>query len=497
MNARFKELERKFGEPDGEPQGVTGGRVESPIENSAAEKMTDDQWLRAIVKYRSEERVHFSADGVTGGAWQLAQVLERRVSEDPERFARLSLRFTEDTNPVYLERTLAGLKGAVAASKLKLQVCRKAFGESRGHCGKSIADVLGSIEDTLPDDTMEMLHWLATCHDDPAKELWQVDAPGGGKYYNGEIDTVGINSTRGRAAIAVWDLILRDAAYVERFRPTLDRLVRDPSASVLSCVAGTLRAVAYRDSALGMLLFRRMNLPEDRLLATRHVYGFIRDRLRDSFAELLPIVERMLRSSEPEVCEAGARLVSLALLMDQSAADLVDGALRGGAHHRLGVAQVASAYIAILECRRWSEATLAVLFNDEDAAVRGEAASCFRHLNDEVLNSYGDLLAAFCDSNAFREGGSFWILRRLEKSLGRLPGTTCLVCEKFLDRFADEARDIRTHRAADMFTVAKLVFRTYQQHQNDEWTCRSLNLIDHLCLEGIGDAGSHLDQFER
>ena len=144
---------------------------------------------------------------------------------------------------------------------------------------------------------MEMLHWLATCPDDPAEELWQVDAPGGGKYYNGEIDTVGINSTRGRAAIAVWDLILRDAAYVERFRPTLDRLIRDPSASVLSCVAGTLRAVAYRDSALGILLFRRMNLSEDRLLATRHVYGFIRDRLRDSFAELQPIVERMIRSS--------------------------------------------------------------------------------------------------------------------------------------------------------------------------------------------------------
>ena len=251
----------------------------------------------------------------------MAQVLEKRVSEDPDRFARLSLRFTEDTNPVYLERTLAGLKGAVAASELKLQVCRKAFGESRGHCGKSIADVLGSIEDPLPNDAIEMLHWLATEHDDPAKELWQVDAPGGGKYYNGEIDTVGINSTRGKAAIAVWDLILRDAAYVERFRPTLDRLVRDPSASVLSCVAGTLRAVAYRDSALGMLLLRRMNLSEDRLLATRHVYEFIRDRLRDSFAELRPIVERMLRSSEPEVCEAGARLASLALLMDQSAAD--------------------------------------------------------------------------------------------------------------------------------------------------------------------------------
>ena len=341
-----------------------------------------------------------------------------------------------------------------------------------------------------------MLHWLATEHDNPATELWQADATGGGKYYNGDIHTAGINSTRGRAVIAVWDLILRDAAYGERFRPTLDRVVRDPSASVLSCVAGALRAVSYRDSALGMLLFRRMNLSEERLLATRDVYGFVRDRLRDSFAELRPIVERMLRSSEPAVCETGARLASLALLMDQGAADLVDEALHGGTRHRLGVAQVASANIAIPECRHWSEETLVALFNDDDADVRREAASCFRQLKDDDLDTYGDLIAAFCDSRAFQED-SFWILHTLEESLGRLPGTTCLVCEKFLDRFADEARDIRTHRAGDTFTLAKLVFRTYQQHQNDEWISRSLDLIDRLCLEGIGDAGSHLDQFER
>ena len=495
-NVRFKELERKFGEPEGEPRGITGGFVGPPITEDAAEKMTDDQWLRAIAKYRSEDRMHFTSDGVTGGGWQLAQVLERRVSGNPDRFARLSLRFPEDTNPVYLGRTLAGLNGAAAASEVKLQVCRKAFEESRGHCGQSIADVLGSIEEPLPNDAIEMLHWLATEHDDPATELWQVDAPGGGKYYRGDIHTVGINSTRGRAAVAVWDLILRDAVYVERFRPTLDRLVRDPSGSVLSCVAGALRAVAYRDSALGMLLFRRMNLSEERLLATRHVYGFMRDRLRDSFADLQPIVERMLRSSEPEVCETGARLASLALLMDQNAADLVDEALHGGTRHRLGVAQVASANIAIPECRRWSEAKLDALFNDDNSDVRREAASCFRQLKDDDLDTYGDLITAFCDSRAFQEGSST-VLRTLEKSLGRLPGTTCLVCEKFLDRFADEARDMRTHRAGDTYTVTKIVFRTYQQHQNDEWTSRSLNLIDHLCLEGLGDTDSHLDQFER
>ena len=246
-----------------------------------------------------------------------------------------------------------------------------------------------------------------------------------------------------------------------------------------------------------MSLFLDLNLPEDRLLATRDVYEFVRYGLQDSIAELRPVLERMLRSSEPEVCKAGARLASFAFLMNQRAADLVDEALHDSASHRLGVAQIASANIAIPKCRRWSEETLAVLFNDGDAGVRGEAASCFRQLKHDVLDAYGDLIAAFCDSRAFHEGSSRWLLRTLEESLGRLPGTTCLVCEKYLERFADEARDIRTHRAGDTFTLAKLVFRTYQQHQNDEWTRRSLNLIDHLCLEGIGDAGSHLDQFER
>ena len=330
---------------------------------------------------------------------------------------------------MYLGQTLAALKDASVDSDLKLQVCRKAFEESRGDYDRAIADVLGSIEDPLPNDDVATLHWLATEHDDPAAELWQEDAGGGRKHLNGEIDTAGINTTRGRAAIAVRDLILHDAAYVERFHTTLARMIRDPSTSVLSCVAGTLRAVAFRDPALGMSFFRDMNVPDDRLLATRDVCKFIRYRLRDSFVELRPVLERMLRSSEPEVCAAGARLSSLALLMDQSAADLVDRALGGSCHHRLGVAQIASGNIAISECRRWSEEMLAELFNDDDRAVRSKAASCFRQLKDEVLETYGELIEAFCNSKAFQED-SFSVLRMLEKSLARLPGMTCLVCDE-------------------------------------------------------------------
>ena len=110
--------------------------------------------------------------------------------------------------------------------------------------------------------------------------------------------------------------------------------------------------------------------------------------------------------------------------------------------------------------------------------------------------SPGDPITTFCDSRAYQDD-SFRILHTLEKSQGWLPGTTCMVCEKFLDRFAGEARDIRTRHAGDAHTIVKLIFRTYQQHQQDERTVRSLDLIDRLCLEGIGAAGGELEQFER
>ena len=495
-NQRFRELERKFAKPEAAPRGVRGGWVQSPINKDSAEKMTDDQWLRAVAKYDSEDERAFSTEGIKGGALQLAQVLKTQVEKEPDRFARLSLRFPGTTNPVYMIQVLAALSSPGASSGIKLQVCLKGFEEYGEHCGSEIADVIGSIEDPLPDFAVNMLHSLATEDRDPSTEAWQEENGAGQTSYNGEILTAGINTTRGRAVAAVGDLILHDAAYVDRFRPTLREIILDANISVLSWVAKTLRTVAYHDPALGMRLFQSMSLPDDRLLATSHVYEFIFVSLQNYFAELRPLITRMIRSSEPEVCEAGARLASLANLGHQSAEDLAQETLEGNARHRLGVAQVATANIAVPECRDWSEATLITLFDDEDAEVRREAASCFRRLHDQALDTYGALIAAFCDSKAFQED-SYYLVHALEESMERLPGMTCQVCERFLGRFADKARDASTGHFADAPAVARVIFRTYQQHQNDEWTSRSLDLIDRLCLEGIGDVGSQFEQFER
>lgn len=496
-NARFEELQRKFGLPEQAPRGIVVGWVGPPIEKSATDVMTDDQWLGAIATYESDEGKWAAGDSLKGGAWQLSRVLETRTKEEPERFARLALRFPAAANRSYLNAVLSGVKGAGIATSLKIDLCRKAFAESREQFGSAVADLLGSIGEPLPDDAIEMLAWLATEHPDPAEEAWLKDAGDGQTYYNGDIYTNGINTTRGRAAGAIQDLIISDADYVARFGAAFEKMVHDPSAAVLSCVAGTLRAVWHRDATLGAALLEKMALSEDGLLATHHVYHLVLAGLRSRFDLARPLVQRMLRSDAPHVCEAGARLAGIAALVHgESAADLVEEALRGSAKHRFGIAQVASANVAQPECRDWCGQQLCALFNDEDEDVRQEAATCFRSLKDDSLEAYGELILAFCDSRGYQED-SFSILHLLEQSLGRLPGITCIVCEKFLDRFSDDANDIRSRRYGDSMTVASLIFRTYQQHPNDEWTGRALNLIDRLCAERIAEARGAFEQFDR
>lgn len=489
-NAHIKELERKFGEPEGEPIGVRGGKVESPIGKNAVNRMTDDHWLGAIGKYDSEGR-HHSIDLFKGGARELAQAFARRVEEDPERFAQLCLKFPADTNAVYLDHALSALKESDVSPDLKLEVCRKAFDEASEHCGSSIADVLANVKEPLPEEAIRMLHWLATESKDPSRELWREAAGGGTRLYGGDMQFHGINTTRGRAALAVGNIILTDAAYVDRLRPTLERMVRDESPAVLSCVAGTLNAVAPIDAELAISLFNHVDLSEDRLLATRHVGDFLRDRLRNSFVEVRPIVERMLRSSVADVCEVGSRLAGLAVFASKEAKDLVDEALRRSSRHRLGLAQVAAINIAAPACRPWCVSVLPTLFDDDDDDVRREAASCFRQLNDAALETYADLIRSFTESRAAQEH-SYALLHALEESLERLPGLTCEVCAKLASRPDAERRGVDTH------VLVKLTFRVYQQHQDDEWTSKkALDLIDLLCLNASLDVARELEDFKR
>ena len=482
----FRELTRKFGKPASEPKPITGGFVASPIPADATARMTDDQWLRAFTKHSSAFPRPNGNDFLKGGAVELSRDLGGRAEEDPERFARLALRIPMDARPEYLEAILGALEQAPIRSELKMRVCEKAFSESREYHGRAIADVIGHMEERFSDSGTEMLAWLAIDASSP-----KADESSQATIGKDDIYAHGINTIRGRAVQAIQRLIVSDAAYVERFRPTIERMIRDPHPAVLSCVAGVVRAIWHRDPELGLRLFKTMDLSEPRLLATPHICDLLHHVVRVHHAVGRPLVQRMLRSADTDVAEAGGRLAGLAALYHDSAVDLAARACDGDGPQRLGIAQVASSNVKHPQCQEWCEESLVVLFDDDDASVRHTAAGCFQAIGDAPLDGYVDLISRFCESRAFPKHADA-LIRVLKNSSHRLPGLTCDVCESFLDRLPQASE-----RARYLGDVPELVFRTYQHHLNDDWAKRSLDLIDRLCLAGDGGARERLEEFER
>lgn len=498
---RFNELERKFGPLSiSPPKPIGSGFFESPIEEAAIEKMTDEQWLDAIGKYEPGSTPFDRTKPFRGGAVQLAQSMESCAKEEPERFARLSLRLPAETNPVYLDHVLRGLKETDVSAELKLEVCRKAYKESRDHCDRSIADILGSLEERLPDDAVKMLDWLAT-EGATVPTVWTEDrlnAPHGVDLY-----TVGFNTVRGHAAIVISSLIQRDASYIGRFKSTLIQLAGHASEAIRVCVARTLCAIALHDWEFALGLFYELLKPrgnqvnEERLLATEFVDRFVHMGLSNHLDRLECVVVRMLRSGNPETRTVGARLASLAVLYEHgTAVALVNEALNGDPSQRIGVAQVAASSLGQKAFKEWAEQHLMKFFNDPDTRVRQEAAKCFHGLHSQTLDQFVNLINVFCDSAAFQENPSY-LISVLEKSPYHLPGTTYVVCKKLLRLSHDEQDHHTAPRSIDVYIVTKVVLKTYHQHQNDEWGSKCLDLIDLMYQKRIRDISRGMEDYER
>ena len=499
---RFNELERKFGPQSiSPPMAIKSGFLESPIEEPKIEKMTDEQWLSAIRKYESGGIQFDRGNSLRGGATQLAQSMESCVKDEPERFARLSLRFPAGANPVYLRHVLTGLKEAGASEELKLHVCRKAYSDSRENCAMSIVGLLGSLEERLPDDALDMLDWLAT--EGTGVGVIGIDDDTSMPRGIDGLFTVGFNTTRGHTAVAMANLIQRDAAYIDRFRNVVVQLVKNGSVAVRACVAYTLSAIAIHDWDFAFEQFSELLEPrsstvhEERLLATEWIEHFVSNGLSAYFGRLECTVVRMLRSDLPDTRTTGARLASLAVLhKNESAVTLVNEALNGDPSQRIGVAQVAARNIGQEESKEWTEKHLLRFFNDSDSGVRQEAASCFRSLHSQPLDLFVELINSFCDSAAFQEK-PFHLISVLEKTPHQIPGTTYVVCEKLLRLPYDEQDHRMAPRSVDVYILTKVVMKTYHQHQDDEWGSKCLDLIDLMYQEKIRDIRMGMEEYER
>ena len=437
-------------------------------------------------------------DFFTGDAHQLSQVLEAEAKKDPERFARLTLRFPDGTHRYYFDAVLRAVAETGVGTRLLLELCRKCHNLPNRPCGRWLC---GAVERAagrdLPSELLEMVAWYATEDPDPEREVWREVAWGGKLYYGGEPFSAGMNSARGRAALSVAALIAPKAARVEVFRPALERLVEDPSVAVRSCAANALLTTLIHDRDLAVNLFVRLcDADEDALLGTDFVERFLLYATSTHFGEIEPILERMLASDDNDAVVVGARQSCVAALEIEDAKPLAEACLNGDEARRAAAAEVFAANLRNARYRGVCEEGLVALFEDDSEEVRREAARCFSRLRDTALGDHLPLLEAFADSRAY-DTEHDELLGALQRTTAHLPEAACLACERFLDVAGEDAANIQLRSAADADTALQILVRAYNQSRDPELQARCLDLLDRMAELGIYGVAGTLERYER
>jgi HEAT repeat len=498
LTKRLEEWRRKFQKAKpAEPRPSKVFTVASPIPETALDKMTDEQWLRAIAKYDHEEMRTRSLDRVTGGSFQLSQVLENVAKKEARRFVGLALKFPDTAHPDYFNAILRGIMGADLDIEKVLPVCIKCHNLPGKPCGRWVHRPIAALaEKALPQEALEMVSWYATEDPDPEKEMWRTEASSGSFYYGGKILDAAINSVRGSACESMAKLIFANSNYISFFLPSIKKMVNDPSIAVRSCVAEVLTAILSHDRELAVSLFAELCQTEDVLLGTPYVERFLYYAVSTHFAFLKPVLELMIASETPKVQKVGARQLCLASLDMEEATPFAMKCLEGTENHRIGAAQIFSANLQNAHFRIFCEESLLKLLNDESEKVQSAATRCFDSFEGEQLIGYVGFLDKYLQSSSFKKGYNRLFLA-LEKTTADISEITCRACERFVDTFGTDASDIRTGVAADAMKVSTLIVRVYSQATDKLLQKRCLDVIDKMMLVGMYGLDEAISTFDR
>ncbi|MEG4396158.1 hypothetical protein [Microcoleus sp. BROC3] len=496
---RLQEWQRKFSKQSVEaPKPMVVSVVGSPIPESATEKMTDEQWLRAIQHYDKHGLDSNKNYSFAGGASELSHLLERQVKIEPKRFAALVSQFPDNTNSSYFDAVLRGIAEVELDIETAFFVCQRCHQLPNHPCGRWICWLIGKLADLLwSEKAFDIVTWYALNDPNPEQESWRTETSNGQVYYGGDIFSAGINSTRGSAVSAIAQLIFADKNRASYFQQSLQQIVQDSSIAVRSCVAQALTAMLNYDRDLAVSLFQQLCDTEDALLGTRTVEDFLCYALQTHFEVLASIVERMIMSQIPEVVKVGTRQACRAALIIEEVRWLAELCLSGTETHRIAATEIFVANFRQAHFREFCEDVLIKLFQDSAEPVRSQAARCFLHFEEDELGDYISLVEAFVESPAFFSD-DYNLIYALEKTTAKLPdAVTYRVCDRFREGLQSDDADVSQRARLEADKVSKLLLQLYSQSENKELQLRCLDLIDFMTQMEVYQLAEALTQYER
>jgi hypothetical protein len=514
MNAitlgRFQELERKFPEIDAGGPFISNsdGIVRSPISKESASRMTDVQWLEAMKTHSSENSKRRSGDDfLTGGADQLATILEQLARENKSRYGKLALQMGADLLPVYFEALLRGIgspserrpAGTGSSDVKESLISDEEFKIFIRHCFKTEGEVVGRwlchaiqsrTHHEFDPEIGQLLVHFATKGVDPVADSWTQD--GTGKMYGGDPLTEGINTTRGEAAQGIAALLFAQPDKFPIFRDTIEKLVADKTISVRAVAIDCLLAMLNIDRDEAVRLFLSAVKCDDSILRTHTVGRFVRYAAYSHYGQLRKFLFRLLGSPANNVRKLAAQTIAVVAYNSTKAKKDLPIVISGDEYCRSGVASVDATNFSVDECRDVSRKRLMLFFQDTSSVVRTSAAKVLRKMGPKLLSSEEQLLSSFVESPAFAEHVST-LTYVLKESGSPMPDIVCRIGE----RAAEVRKAGQTQALWWTQDIGALVLRLYDQTRDPHIQTRCLNVIDQMIEYNFGDLDPKLREFER
>lgn len=493
MKKRFAECQRKFGLDDGPaPFGIQGGVVGPPIAETSAQKMSDENWLRAMETYRDDEFAN-RRDFLKGGAYQLAGVLEKEAEKNPVRFCELAGRIPVETNVAYFEAILRGVGASEAAVPVDavaglIRRCHELPGRP---CGRWIAHPLRRYaEQGVQPELLEIVGFYAI--------------EGESRSAIGELEpedrrtrqTRALNSVRGGVAYEISRFVHANEANAKPLLGAIESLLEDPNPEVRGMAMEIPLAELRHDEERALEWFMHgIDGAPDIVLDSSGAHEFLRYRAARRFEVLGPVIERMLDSEKTQVRSTGAAQAALAALELSDAKPLLERCLTGEADLRLGVARVLGANVAHARYRGLCEEALIGLFDDPDEEVRKEASTAIRHLRSGGLRELENLGRRYLRSAAFREDPEAIIFALEGEDLP--PGELALAAVEAVIELLRTPADMRTRDALIAGEINGLLMKVYTDAREPELKNRALDLFDDALETDTYGAYRELAKFDR
>jgi len=483
--AKLAELQRKFPETDEQPPVSMGSQpswVGPPIPEDAQSKMTDDQWLGAMLKYQGRD--FRTSHSLAGGELELARSLEQRTFASPKRFASLAQKMPDDLPSSYFESILRGVaeSGHKDASlrdpELATGLIRRVHSLPSRPCGRTIAWLIQRWENIeWSDEVVDTIAWYALNDPDPECDYWRTGSDGKTPYFGGDPFTAGMNCARGAAAGAIAAILFSNPSSAGRLEAALYAVSHDRVISVRAVSVQALIALMNIDPTKAILWFNEAidGAPElfNTMLFERFVYyaGF-----RD-YKQIHPVIRSMMDSTIPAVAIAGGRQACLHGLTLAEAAEDAQYACGGTTSLREGAAGVYARDVAHKEVGPTCRARLKQFFHDPVDSVRLKAVSAFQHLSELSTGEQADLLQSFLESKP--KVGELWlVLRFLQDSPVQLPDLI-LNLAKLCVAGNDDDGDQGRHHGASM-ELSKIIVRLLVQTEDPQVRAQCLDLIDSM-----------------